>query len=58
MNHTTNNKGLANFWMNRSRAQLTGGLPKWEQMKTGASRDDESDKLLSDLAVDCPDNFP
>ena len=48
--HTTNDENLVNLWMNGSLAQLTGGLSEWEQMEAGASREDETDKLLSDLA--------
>jgi hypothetical protein len=33
-------------------------MSEWEQMEIGASSKDETDKLLSDRAVDCPGNFP
>ena len=49
--HTTDDECLANLWMNGSLAQLTGELSEWEQMETGASGDDETNKLLSDLAA-------
>ena len=47
----TDDEHLANLGMNGSLAQSTGGLSECEQMEIGASRDDETDKLLSDLAV-------
>ena len=33
-------------------------MSEWEQMEMGASSDNETDKLLSGPAVDCPGNFP
>ena len=58
MNHTTEEQCLTNLSMNGSHAQLTGGMSEWEQMEMGASSDDETDKLLSDRAVDYLAIFP